>query len=256
MTIGALGLLATCFLAVFFPRQEETGSKPAESTPRTLEWKEGNTIRVRVPVASPERELMTTLSFPEERIETAIVGWPEGSITATAKGGLLFLRLPKKAEGHLNVIGGSGTHYLVHLEGVEKPEARSYDAFLKIKKDAGTLASPKPEPRAHSRPKPVGSIELLRAMRLGEKPEGASVLRAKGEVAHRSDRIEVRLLYVYKLGAYVGRTFEIENLTSKRQPIDASRFRASDEILIASGLRENVLEPRATTRLYSAFWKD
>src|SRR5437899_3103183 len=86
---------------------------------RTVEWKEGVAIPIRVPVAQPARECMTTLSFPEETTETAITGWKEGEITAVQKRGLLFLRLAKKSEGQLSVIGGSGTHYLFYLRGVE-----------------------------------------------------------------------------------------------------------------------------------------
>src|SRR5204863_5767127 len=70
--------------------------------------------------SSDLRECMTTLSFPEESIETAVTGWGEGEITAIQKRGLLFLRLAKKTEGQLNVIGGSGTHYLFYLRSEER----------------------------------------------------------------------------------------------------------------------------------------
>src|SRR5579872_2254330 len=115
---------------------EETSSpsgSPAASA-RTVEWKEGVTIPVRVPVAGPGRELMVTLSFPEESIETAIAGWQEGEITAIQKRGLLFLRMAKRSEGQLNVIGSSGTHYLLLLQGVEPQDGATTDAYLKIRK--------------------------------------------------------------------------------------------------------------------------
>jgi hypothetical protein len=247
-------------LLAFFP--PDLGAQGAEkqdpglsTTSREIEWKEGHVLRIRVPVAQPDRELMTTLAFPEERIETAITGWPEGSITATARRGLLFLRLPKKADGHLSVIGGSGTHYLLYLEGVEKPEGGFFDAYVKVRRE--NPSSPKGPPAAmKGRPRPVGSLELIQAMRTGDWPEGAVIVRAKREVAQRTDRIELRLLYVYMLGSYVGRVYELENLTLSRLPIDASRFRAKEEVLIASGLRENVLGPREATRLYAVFWRD
>src|ERR1700690_1330724 len=58
-----------------------------------VEWREGLTIPVRIPLSSPGHEFMTTLSLPEESIETAITGWGEGELTAIPKRGLLFLRL-------------------------------------------------------------------------------------------------------------------------------------------------------------------
>ncbi|HXX92498.1 MAG TPA: hypothetical protein VEN81_02625, partial [Planctomycetota bacterium] len=94
----------------------DKGSGPGPKAVSSIDWKEGMTLPVRVPVVGPGRELMTTLSFPEESIETAVTGWPEGEITAIQKRGLLFLRLAKKSEGQLNVIGGSGAHYLLYLK--------------------------------------------------------------------------------------------------------------------------------------------
>jgi hypothetical protein len=234
--------------------QDQAVGGPSPSS-REVQWKDGEVIRVRVPVALPDHEVMTTIAFPEERIETAITGWPEGSITATARRGLLFLRLPKKTEGHLSVIGGSGTHYLFYLEGVEKPEETRPDAYLKIRRESAAPPPVSPPP-GKGRPRPVGALELIQAMRTGLHPEGAVIVRARGEVAHRSDRVELRLVYVYKLGSYVGRVYDLENLTLARIPVDASRFRAKDETLVASGLRENVLGPREVTRLYTVFWRD
>jgi hypothetical protein len=256
--VATLACLLSQGLPVAPGRDDGSKADPAPASPRIVEWREGRTLRVRVPVATPDRELMTAVAFPEERVETAISGWPEGSITATARGGLLFLRLTRMGQGHLNVIGGSKTHYLLHVEGVARPQEEGYDAVLKIRREGAAEGSapPSPLPRAAGRSRPVGSLELMRAMRLGLKPEGGSILRAGREVAFRSERVEIRLLYVYRLGAYLGRVYEVENLTERRQPLDASRLRAKDEILVLSGLKENVLGPRATTRLYTVFWKD
>lgn len=236
------------------PSQDRPDAKAP--SPRLVEWREGEPIRIRVPVATPEREVMTTVAFPEDRIETAITGWAAGAVTATARRGLLFLRLPRMAEGHVNVIGGSGTHYLLHLEGVEKPDPAACDAYVKVMRAKGQDLTADALPARKARPRPVGSLELVQAMRLGLNPEGATIVRAGREVAYKSPEIEIRLLWVYKHGSYVGRIYEIENLTADRQPLDASRFRAREERLIVSGLRENVLAPRATTRLYTVFWKD
>src|SRR5205823_1642634 len=68
----------------------------AAVTRRTVLWNEGTAIPLRVPVAATGKEFMTSVSFPEEGIETAVTGWKDGEITAVQKRGLLFLRLAKK----------------------------------------------------------------------------------------------------------------------------------------------------------------
>jgi hypothetical protein len=221
---------------------------------RSVDWKEGIAIPVRAPVASPTREFMTTLAFPEESIETAVTGWKEGEITAVQKRGLLFLRLTKKSEGQLNVIGGSGTHYLLHLKGVENPESGAFDDYLKIVKKEETLPKdPLPKRASH---RPSGALELIQAMRLGLHPEGVRILRAKLELAYESPILEIRLAYVYDAQTYRGMIYEIKNRTDERQAVDSSHLRGQGTALIMTALRENVLAPQATTRLYAVTWKD
>ena len=228
-------------------------SPPAKPPGLSVEWREGLPIRVRVPVASASHQLMTTVAFPEETIEAAITGWGESDITAVQKRGLLFLRLAKKSEGQLNVLGGSGTHYLLYLTGVDDPASGAYDTYVRIRRDAVRAADPLPRPKEK---RPTGSLELLQAMRLGLRPEGGKILRANRELAYESQAIEIRLLYVYDTGSYSGHVYEVTNRTGVRQAVDASRFRAKESRLILSGLRENLLEPKAATRLYSVFWKE
>lgn len=226
----------------------------APRNPTTVEWKEGASIPVRVPVVTAGRELMTTLSFPEEAIETAITGWPEGEITAIQKRGLLFLRLAKKSEGQLNVIGGSGTHYLFYLTGVTGDGPEVYDSYVRIiRKDEARKADALP--RRQNR-RPSGALDLVQAMRLGLRPEGARILRAKKELAYESSSLEVRLLYVYDSQSYRGYIYEIRNTTSERLSVDASRLHGKGTALVLSALRENLLEPKAVTRLYAVTWKD
>ncbi|HXX92678.1 MAG TPA: hypothetical protein VEN81_03535 [Planctomycetota bacterium] len=171
------------------PQAAPSGGAP------TLDWKDGVPLPVRVPVVGPGRELLTTLAFPEDSIETAITGWPEGEITAVVKRGLLFLRLTRKSEGQLSVIGGSGTHYLFYLQGVESADPGAYDAYLRIrKKDEAPKGDPLPR-RIH--PRPGQAVELLEAMRLGLRTADATILRARRELALETPLLEVRLLYVY-----------------------------------------------------------
>lgn len=260
MTQAAGLLVALCLPALLQepgpsavpPTKESVKAGP--KAPTMVEWKEGATIPVRVPILSPGRELMTTLSFPEDSIETAVTGWPDGEITAIQKRGLLFLRLAKKSEGQLNVIGGSGTHYLFYLSGVPGDDPEAYDSYMKIqrKEEARkTDALPKRQNR-----RPTGALDLVQAMRQGLRPEGAKILRAKRELAYESPSLEVRLLYVYDAQSYLGYVYEVKNTTSERLSVDASRLHGKGKALVLSALRENLLEPKAATRLYTITWKD
>jgi hypothetical protein len=93
-------------------------------------------------------------------------------------------------------------------------------------------------------------------MRVGAHLEGARILRAKGEVLLVQPEIEIRLLFVYENAPYLGRIYEVRNLTSRKLALDASRFRALGETLILSGLRENIVPAGSSTRFYTIFWKD
>jgi hypothetical protein len=200
---------------------------------------------------------MSAVAFPETGIQAAVTGWGPSTLTAIQKGSFLFLRLSRKTEGQLSVIGDSGTAYLLKLEAVDPKDAGSYDAYVKIVRPSAPAptAGTKPEGRNPDRGKPKGALELIRAMRMGQTREGTRVLRAKGEVLYSGYDIELRLLFVYEESSYTGRIYEVRNLSGRRLALDASRFRASQGTLILSGLRENVIPPGATSRLYTVFWR-
>jgi hypothetical protein len=255
--------LALAFVAGLLPQEKAgtpilpTGDLAGEEATiarRMVLWKEGTAIPLRIPVAAPGKEFMSCVSFPEEGIETAVAGWKDGDITAVQKRGLLFLRLARKSEGQLSVIGASGTHYLLTLKGVENPEAGSFDDYLKIlKKEESRHSDPLPKRANH---RPSGALELIQAMRLGLHPEGVKILRAKRELAYESPTLEIRLVYVYDAQSYRGMIYEVKNLTEERQVVDSSHLRGQGTALILTALRENVIPPQTTTRLYAVTWKD
>lgn len=253
----SLGLLLTLGAARAQEGVNAPGpSRPTEAASQLREWKEGKEVRLRVPVASDTLELMSAVSFPETGIRSAVTGWGQSALTAIQKGNLLFLRLSKKAEGQLNVIGDSGTHYLLYLEAVDPKAPGGYDAFVKIvRPDQATADSGKAQAGRHERPKPKGALDLIRVMRLGERREGTRILRAKGELVYSSDDVELRLLFVYEAPPYLGRIYEVKNRSARKLALDASRFRAEGVDLILSGLRENVIPPGGVSRLYTIFWR-
>jgi hypothetical protein len=220
------------------------------------EWKEGAQILLRVPLATESHELMCAVSFPETAIRSAVTGWGEGTLTSVQKGNFLFLRLGKRVEGQLNVIGESGIHYLLYLEAVDAKAPGGYDAFVKIVRplppDGG---EPARRLNQADRPKPKGALDLIRAMRLGARREGMRIRRAKGELVYSSPEVELRLLFVCQSSSYVGRIYEVRNLTDRKLALDASRFRAAGDDLVLSGLRENVIPPGGVSRLYSVYWR-
>jgi hypothetical protein len=242
-------------------RSQETALAQGTAVPpiaasKTREWKEGAEIRLRVPLATETHEVMCAVAFPEAAIRSAVTGWGESTLTAVQKGNFLFLRLSKRVEGQLNVIGESGTHYLLYLEAVDAKGPGGYDSFVKI-----VRPSPPGDGQAArnttkvERPKPKGALDLIRSMRLGNRREGTRVLRAKGELVYSSPDVELRLLFVYQGSSYIGRIYEVRNLSGRKLALDASRFRAGGDELVLSGLRENVIPPGGVSRLYTVFWR-
>lgn len=255
-TLGFLGLLLLAGVAGAQESGEAAGSPPATPSSQLRPWREGAEIRLRVPLASESHELMTAVAFPETGIRSAVTGWGQSALTAIQKGNLIFLRLTKKAEGQLNVIGDSGTHYLLYLEAVDPKVPTGYDAFVKIVRPQLDASEPgKAQTGRHERPKPKGALDLIRLMRLGDRREGMRVIRAKSELIFSSDDVELRLLFVYDASPYVGRIYEVRNRSVRKLALDASRFRAAGEDLILSGLRENVIPPGGVSRLYTIFWR-
>jgi hypothetical protein len=254
MKLLALAVLASALSAQDGPKPPASSATPPGSSEPgvVLPWKEGAAIGVRVPVVGADLKRMTTIAFPEERIEAVVSGWGE-ELSVSENGNRLFLRLLRKAEGELAVVGGSGTHYLFYLVGVEPSAEGAYDRYVRIAREEPKSKEP---PSLRGRRRPTGSVALLQAMRLGERPEGARILRAAGEPAFRSETVVLRLAYVYLTQDFAGYVYELENLTGVPQALDASRFRAREGTLVLTALRENLVPARGKTRLYAVFWRD
>jgi len=248
--------------AAAYPQEENPLPAPAAlsretgAPPEVRLWKEGVTIRIRVPLATESHEVMSAVAFPETGIQAAVTGWGQNTLTAIQKGNFLFLRLGRKSEGQLNVIGESGTHYLLYLDAADARDPSGYDPYVKIVRP-GEPSKPSGKPReaGPDRGKPRGALDLIRSMRLGEPREGARILRAKGEVLYSGYDVEIRLLFVYEESSTVGRVYEVRNLSGRKLALDASRFRAAEGALILSALRENVIPPGGVSRLYTVFWR-
>lgn len=191
-------------------------------------------VEIRVPVSEGTRNPASVVSFPEESLETLVAGWNEQDLSVERKRENLFLKLLRRAEGDLHVIGASGTIYRLAL----KPAEGAYDGHVRIL-----------PPREKKKGAPE-AIELIRRMRLGQRPAEGAVLQAS-EVVYRSSAIVAQLAYVYESNACRGFVLRLENVSGDPQRLDPSRFVGKD--LVLAGSRETLLKPGEKTLLYLVF---
>lgn len=193
-------------------------------------------IEVRIPVSTEAQHRATVVTFPEESLEALVAGWNESDLSIERRRETLFIKLLRKAQGDVHVLGASGALYRLALV----PADGAYDGHVRI------LA-----PRDPKRSAPE-SLELIRAMRLGRRPAEGTVLRAD-QALYASSELSARLAYVYESTSYRGYVVRVENIGDCAQRLDPSRFLSKDLVLV--GAREMVLAPGEKTLLYLVFWK-
>lgn len=193
-------------------------------------------LEIRVPVSTDTQHRATVLTFPEESLEALVAGWNEGELSLERRRENLFLKLLKKAQGDVHVLGASGVLYRLRVI----PAEDAYDGHVRI-------LAPK-----ESRREPSEALDLIRAMRLGRKPLQGNVLRCD-QPLYGSPEWTARASYVYESQAYRGFVVRVENVAGKPVRLDPSRFVSRDLVLI--GAREWMLAPGEKTLLYLVFWK-
>lgn len=193
-------------------------------------------VEVRVPVSTDREHRSTVVSFPEESLEALVAGWNEGDLSVERRRENLFIKLLRKSEGDLHVLGASGTLYRLRIVPAEgPPDGR---VRLQLPKEARKEA---PEP-----------VDLLRSMRLGRRPAEGSVLRAS-EPVYRSAEVDIRTAYVYDSASCRGYVLRVENLAGEPRRLDPSRFVGKN--LLLAGYREMLVGPGESTLLYLVFAK-
>lgn len=188
-------------------------------------------VEVRVPVSTDREHRTTVVTFPEESLEALVAGWNEGDLSIERRRENLFLKLLRKAEGDLHVLGSSGALYRLRIVPADGPPD-GHVRLLPPREKRGGL----PEP-----------VELLRAMRLGRRPSEGTVLQSS-EPLYRSEEIDVRTAYVYESASCRGYVLRVQNLAAEPQRLDPSRFVGKG--LLLAGYREMFVAPGATTLLY------
>ena len=207
-----------------------------EGKAREVAHDERRTVEVRLAVADAAHHAACVVTFPEESIEAIVASWNEDDLSLERRRENLFLKLLKKVEGDLHVIGASGTLYRLYL----RPAEGEADARVRIVKPAETRRGT------------VTSLELVRAMRRGEAPEWATVKSCEMKVG-MAGGCDYVARFVYEATHYAGFVIEVMNLTDGSRRIDPSKFVAKDLVLV--GAREMVVAPGKSTLLYAVFWR-
>jgi hypothetical protein len=208
-----------------------------EGKAREVVFDESRAVEVRLAVADASRHATCVVAFPEESIEAIVASWNEGDLSLERRRENLFLKLFKKVEGDLHVVGASGTLYRLYLRPVEADA----DTRVRIVK-----------PAAARKAAAVTSLELVRAMRRGEAPEWASVRSCERSVS-KGERAEYVCRFVYEATHYVGYVVELRNVSGEPVRVDPSRFVGRDLVLV--GAREMVVPAGASTLLYLVLWR-
>lgn len=202
---------------------------------RTVTYREDR-MEVWLPVAEPGKNPTVAVSLPEESVETIVVSWSDSDLSLERRGGTLFLKLLRPADGDLHVLGASGTLYRFFLRAAG-PGAPP-DAHVRVVH---------PDRR---RPTRASAVDLLRSMRLGEIPEDAAV-RSSEELLHESPSSRLKLLHVYDAPPFLGFVLQLENSGGSPVRVDPSRWSAEGLLLIASARMR--LDPGEGSEIYLVF---
>ncbi len=211
---------------------------------RTATLKDGEALRLTMAVATEDATRTTAVAFPEESIESVVSGWKEGDLSFEREKGTIILKLHRKAEGSLVVVGSSGRQYRLYVEPAA--DGKAYDGHVRV---LGGGADEKPKAQA----KPVASLELVRAMRLGRRPDDGAVYEGSHEVVVKTGPLEATLDWVYVTDAYVGYVLTAKNLTDRAADVDVTRLAADG--LVLAGSRDQTVDAGGVTKLYLVFWR-
>lgn len=221
----------------------QAGDPPPART-RTLECKEGDTLPIRVFVSTPNRNLLTAVTFPD-LIQNVVSSWNDRDLSVEVQGSKLFLKLLSKVEGHLDVVTAGGMHLRLYIRPAEG--GQEYDGHLVLK------AVPEKTGSEVSQKLP-DALELVRAMRLGVVPPGASIKRGGDAAVLATPEVEGKVAFVYETTSYRGYVVRLTNRSAKAAyHLDITRFACPR--LVLAGAKSLVVAPEKSTLLYLVLWK-
>lgn len=217
---------------------------PISAKRRTLECRNGDTILLRVRVSSSTENLLTAVTLPD-LVENVVSSWSDRDLSVEVHGAKLFLKLLAKAEGHLDVVTTAGMHVRIYV----KPAAPG------VEHDGHVVLTSVPDKvTADASRKLPDALELVKAMRLGTIPPGASVKRGGERAIALGGDIEGRVAFVYETAAYRGYVLRITNASpSAAFHLDVTRFSAPR--LVLAGAKSLAVAPRKSTFVFLVLWK-
>lgn len=216
------------------------GMQVDEAKTRTLECGDGETVPIRVRISSANQNLMTAVTFPD-LIQNVVSSWNDRDLSIDYQGSKLFLKLFTKTEGHIDVVTAAGMHVRLYV----KPTFQEYDGHVVLK-----TAQPKTESTARL----PDALELVKAMRLGMIPTGASVRSGGDALLSLSVDIEGKVAFVYETTAYRGYVIRLINKSPKAAyQLDLARFSSARLVLI--GAKSLVVPANQSTLIYLVLWK-
>lgn len=228
----------------------EEESKEAPLNPRVPAREplyDGNPIVVNVPVSRNGSALVTVVQIPEETIKTILVHLDNEELSLEQNGSKIFIKLLKRSEGFLDVVGESETLYRLLIKPVP---GGMYDSTVKILPAAIGNKAPNPK-KVDARPRATPeALKLLRAMRLSEGLASADIASFDA-LLFRDEVVEARTLYIYETPTLVGYICRLSNLSDEALRLDLTRFAGPG--LVASATRDFVLKAKGETILYFVY---
>jgi hypothetical protein len=226
----------------------KTKELPLEATPVPREVRhDGNHIEVRIPVARVGTGYVTVVELPEKAIKNVLVHFKDDEISLEHVESKVFVKLLKRAEGYLDVVGTSGTLYRLLVRPVT---GGAFDGTVRVKCGREKPALSGPEAKNNSKRSTPEALQLVRAMRLSQGMDGVDVFSID-QVLDRDDSIEARAVYVFETPRMVGYVVKFTNLGNEAIRVDLSRF--AGPTLVAAATREFVVEGKKHTYLYFVF---
>jgi hypothetical protein len=242
-----LTLIATC-LATSLGAAQESAPEGYSGLSRTVTLGEGQTSEVRVRVSKPQKTVLTAVTFPAP-IREIVSAWNEKDLSVEHSGERLFIKLLTPSQGHLDAILTTGRHLRLYVVPVKDEDL--YDAAVLIQTPGAPGAG---DGNGRAEPRGAGSLDLVRAMRLGDIPAGMTVRKGGGVRLFGSPDVEAKLAWVYESAFYRGYVVRLENASATTAyEIDLPRIHAEDLVLV--GARNLVVDPASFTYLYLVFWK-
>jgi hypothetical protein len=193
--------------------------------------------RLPLQVSDAARSIQAVVELADERaIAHVIMALGKDDVSLEVKDNRLFVKLLKEAEGSIDCIGSSGRLYRIQV--IPSPQS-----VLRLKLRA-------PAEQGPNRAELPAPLQLVRAMRTGELPEGAVASRCD-ERMFGDAGIAIRGVWSVRFEGLWGFVCEVRNVSGRRQALDPSRFQGAG--LLVVGLRDLSLEPDRSTRLYLVF---